>query len=52
MDEEPRIAQALQAVIDGRSLDPFAVLGPQQRVRQHIARDDAGCLSSDRSLSR
>ena len=29
MDEDPRIALALQAVIDGRSLDPFAVLAPK-----------------------
>jgi 1,4-alpha-glucan branching enzyme len=27
MDEDLRVAPALQAVIDGRSLDPFAVLG-------------------------
>jgi hypothetical protein len=30
MAEEARIAAALQAVIDGRSLDPFAMLGPHR----------------------
>jgi 1,4-alpha-glucan branching enzyme len=38
MDEEPRIAPALQAVIDGRSLDPFAVLGPHRSVSGDILR--------------
>ena len=38
MDEEPRIAQALQAVIDGRSLDPFAVLGPHRSAFGNILR--------------
>jgi 1,4-alpha-glucan branching enzyme len=35
MDEDLRVAPALQAVIDGRSLDPFAVLG-----RHRIASGD------------
>jgi 1,4-alpha-glucan branching enzyme len=38
MDEEPGIAPALQAVIDGRSLDPFAVLGPHRTVSGAILR--------------
>src|SRR5262249_41215281 len=38
MDEEPRIAQALQAVIDGRSLDPFAALGPHRSAFGNLLR--------------
>jgi len=38
MDEDPRIALTLQAVIDGRSLDPFAVLGPHRTVSGAILR--------------
>ena len=43
MDEEPRIAQALQAVIDGRSLDPFAVLGPHSSAFGNILRLQLRC---------
>ena len=38
MDEDPRIALALQAVIDGRSLDPFAVLGRHRTASGDILR--------------
>ena len=38
MDEEPGIAPALQAVIDGRSLDPFAVLGRHRTASGNILR--------------
>ncbi len=38
MDEDPRIALTLQAVIDGRSLDPFAVLGRHRTASGDILR--------------
>ena len=38
MDEEPRTAAALQAVVEGRSLDPFAVLGRHRAISGDILR--------------
>jgi len=38
MAEEARIAAALQAVIDGRSIDPFAVLGPHRTASGDVLR--------------
>jgi len=38
MDEDVRIAPALQAVIDGRSLDPFGVLGRHRTASGDIVR--------------
>jgi 1,4-alpha-glucan branching enzyme len=38
MDEDPRTAPALQAVIEGRSLDPFAVLGRHRTAAGDILR--------------
>ena len=35
MDEDLRTAPALQAVIDGRSLDPFAVLGRHRGIAHY-----------------
>ncbi len=59
MDDDLRIAPALQAVIEGRSLDPFAVLGrhvtdagavlrvlvPGAFAVSAVARDDPGLVS-------
>ena len=39
MDEDVRIAPALQAVIDGRSLDPFGVLGRHRTASGDIVRE-------------
>ena len=64
MGDDPRIAPAIQAVIDGRSLDPFAVLGrheteagPVLRVMlpgaftvTAVARDDASVTATLRPL--
>ena len=38
MDEDLRVAPALQAVIDGRSLDPFAVLGRHRTASGDVVR--------------
>ena len=38
MNEDPRTAPALQAVIEGRSLDPFAVLGRHRTASGDILR--------------
>jgi 1,4-alpha-glucan branching enzyme len=38
MDDDLRIASAIQAVIEGRSLDPFAVLGRQRAASGDILR--------------
>jgi 1,4-alpha-glucan branching enzyme len=38
MDEDPGVAPALQAVIEGRSLDPFATLGRHRAASGDIVR--------------
>jgi 1,4-alpha-glucan branching enzyme len=38
MDEDPAVAPALQAVIEGRSLDPFATLGRHRTASGDIVR--------------
>jgi 1,4-alpha-glucan branching enzyme len=64
MDDELRLAPAIQAVIDGRSLDPFAVLGrhaaedgavlrvmvPGAFAVTAIGRDDASAMATLRPL--
>src|SRR5277367_4821906 len=38
MDEDPAVAPALQAVIEGRSLDPFATLGRHRTASGDVVR--------------
>jgi 1,4-alpha-glucan branching enzyme len=38
MDDDPTLAPALQAVVDGRSLDPFAVLGRHRTAAGEVIR--------------
>ena len=38
MDDEPGLGPALQAVIDGRSLDPFAMLGRHRTASGDVVR--------------